>query len=577
MSGNTHDKNKIIRPYLCHMICVLLMLLMAGCGDPSTGPASTDNTTADASRTGSATFSVQWQTNNTTSAAAADTPARYAIEDCSALGIESITCVVYNNSNNPVANGGPWKCTDGSANMAVVPAGSNLTFTILGWDTDLEQDGAEGNIIYQGSTTVPVTIVPGETTNAGEIIANPFVPTALEANAVSTSQIELAWHDQGAASYRIYQDGDIVATPTSPSFTVIDLTQNTRYCYMVSAVDIYANESGQSLEQCATTGADNDTEAPTVPTSVNAAAVSESQIDITWVESTDNVGVTGYRVYRNGEEVGVSTTTSFSDANLQPNTRYCYRVAAYDAADNVSQQSSEVVCSTTLSLYVWYRDFDQDEFGDPAVSITATTPPTGYVENNTDCDDSIATIHPGAREVCNDRDDNCNKLIDENCTANLSASFTTRLIVNDGVLVGDAKDQEGQPFNSNTLFVDGPNSDRVSLEFDIRYPIGGGTATLQFEMENTSAPDAYFYGDLYSYRANGLVNGRDHFDTQFHQQLEFFYDNGQTGIHTYSFDITKAFLEFNASEQQYMGISIRAVDTNARCQITNPILTVTQD
>lgn len=658
MSGYAIHKKKFFSLCLHPMIWALLILLTAGCGD---NPSSAENTTADTSRTGSASFSVQWQPNNTVSAST-DGITKYAI-DCSAVGIESITCRVYDENNDPVASGGPWTCADGGARMDRIPAGSDLTFTILGWDTE------DGNIIYQGSSEIPVTIISGETTDAGTIKANPFVPTGLGAHAVSTSQIDLTWNDIGASSYRIYQDGNIVATPTSPSFPITDLTQSTEYCYTVSAVDVFGNESGQSNEDCATTGSENDTQAPTVPTSLNAVAVSASRIDISWVESTDNVGVSGYRiydldgqlvgtttepsfsheglqadfqycytveafdatgnpsalsaedcattqastdtepptqpqeleavavtagqidlswtpstdnigvsryrVYRDGQEVGTATSTSFSDEGLEPDTPYCYTIEAYDAAGNVSQASSEI-CSTTLSLYVWYRDFDQDTFGDPAVSITATTQPTGYIEDNTDCDDAIDTIYPGAREVCNGRDDNCNKQIDDNCTSNLSASFTTRLIVNDGVLMGDAKDQEGLPFNSNTLFVDGPNSDRVSLEFDIRYPIGG-TAILQFEMINTNAPDSPFYGDLYSYPANGLANGRDYFETQSHQHLEIFSDNRQTGRHTYRFDVTKAFLEFNASEQQYMGISIRPIDTNARCEITNPILTVTQN
>ncbi|MBI1226879.1 MAG: T9SS type A sorting domain-containing protein [Bacteroidetes bacterium] len=67
-----------------------------------------------------------------------------------------------------------------------------------------------------------------------------------------------------------------------------------------------------------------------------------------------------------------------------------------------------------------YRDFDNDNFGDPTNSQTfCSTCGVGYVSDNTDCDDTQATIHPGAPEVCNGVDDNCNITIDEGgvCTS----------------------------------------------------------------------------------------------------------------------------------------------------------------
>jgi chitodextrinase len=88
-----------------------------------------------------------------------------------------------------------------------------------------------------------------------------------------------------------------------------------------------------------------DTQLPSVPTNLQAAA-STSQIDLTWGASTDNVGVTGYEVYRGETKVGTSATPSYSDAGLTASTHYCYTVLAYDGAMNKSGRSAQS-CATT--------------------------------------------------------------------------------------------------------------------------------------------------------------------------------------------------------------------------------------
>ncbi|HEU4866826.1 MAG TPA: putative metal-binding motif-containing protein [Actinomycetota bacterium] len=61
----------------------------------------------------------------------------------------------------------------------------------------------------------------------------------------------------------------------------------------------------------------------------------------------------------------------------------------------------------------FYRDADSDGFGDPAQTIQATSEPAGYVATGTDCNDNNAGVHPGAAEVANGVDDNCNGDADE--------------------------------------------------------------------------------------------------------------------------------------------------------------------
>ena len=89
-----------------------------------------------------------------------------------------------------------------------------------------------------------------------------------------------------------------------------------------------------------------DTVVPTVPGNLAASAASSSQINLTWNASTDNVGVTGYRIFRSGAPIGTATGASYSNTGLSSSTAYSYTVAAYDAAGNASGQSA-VVSTTT--------------------------------------------------------------------------------------------------------------------------------------------------------------------------------------------------------------------------------------
>jgi chitodextrinase len=89
-----------------------------------------------------------------------------------------------------------------------------------------------------------------------------------------------------------------------------------------------------------------DTAAPSTPTNLSATAVSASAINLSWTASSDNVGVTGYKIFRGGVQVGTSVTNSYSDAGLSASTQYTYTVSAYDAAGNNSSQSTSASATT---------------------------------------------------------------------------------------------------------------------------------------------------------------------------------------------------------------------------------------
>ena len=92
----------------------------------------------------------------------------------------------------------------------------------------------------------------------------------------------------------------------------------------------------------------SDTQAPTAPGTLTAAAASATQINLSWTASTDNVGVTGYKVERcqgagcvNFAQIAApaGAGTTYSDTALTPNTSYSYRVRGTDAAGNLGAYS----------------------------------------------------------------------------------------------------------------------------------------------------------------------------------------------------------------------------------------------
>jgi phosphatidylinositol-3-phosphatase len=93
----------------------------------------------------------------------------------------------------------------------------------------------------------------------------------------------------------------------------------------------------------------SDTSAPSVPASVTAAVAGPGSVSVQWAASQDDVGVTGYDVFRNGAKVGTVSGTSFADTSVQPATTYSYTVDAFDAAHNTSAQSSPAPAATVTT------------------------------------------------------------------------------------------------------------------------------------------------------------------------------------------------------------------------------------
>ena len=181
----------------------------------------------------------------------------------------------------------------------------------------------------------------------------PSVPTGLVGTPASPSQIDLSWvaatDNVRVAGYQVFRDGSLITTTSGNTLSDTGLSVARSYTYSVKAIDGAGNVSDASTGVTVTTLTPPDTTPPSTPTGLSATAVSSAQMNVSWVASSDNVGVAGYRIYRGGTQVGAVTTgTSFVDSGLTPSTTYTYLVSAYDAANNVSPGSS--VFGTTAAV-----------------------------------------------------------------------------------------------------------------------------------------------------------------------------------------------------------------------------------
>jgi chitodextrinase len=226
--------------------------------------------------------------------------------------------------------------------------------------TSFSNTGLSANTTYQyavaaydraGNTSSKSSSVSATTLSNSTDTTPPSAPEGLTATAISSSAINLTWtaatDDVGVKGYTVFRNGAQVASVTTTAFSDTGLTADTTYQYNVLAYDEAGNNSPQSEPASATTEiSSGDTTAPSIPSDLIATAISSSAINLTWTASSDSVGVTGYKVFRNGSEITTVTNTSFSDTGLTASTTYSYTVSALDAAGNESDQSQSASATT---------------------------------------------------------------------------------------------------------------------------------------------------------------------------------------------------------------------------------------
>ncbi|MDX6343577.1 MAG: hypothetical protein QOH87_3715 [Trebonia sp.] len=236
------------------------------------------------------------------------------------------------------ASGG-WVYWSASPRFTASSAWSHAT-----WTTPPVPSGATHLAVGLGLTSAGALTMDdfSLTTASSPDSTAPTVPGGLQANP-GDGRASLSWSaatdpDSPVAGYYVLRNGVQVANVSSTAYTDTGLSDGTKYSYSVEAYDPSGNVSAPSTPASVTPV---DTTAPSVPTGLRATA-GNSQVALSWTASTDNVGVTGYRVYRNGALVASPSGTSYTDTGLTDGTAYSYTVAAVDAATNTSAQAGAV-------------------------------------------------------------------------------------------------------------------------------------------------------------------------------------------------------------------------------------------
>ena len=175
----------------------------------------------------------------------------------------------------------------------------------------------------------------------------PSAPGDVRQAGSTTSSVTFAWNaatdNVGVAGYNLFRDGTLTGTTTQTTVTYNGLPCGRSLTFGVNAFDAAGNRSATTTITGSTANCPpptGDTTPPSAPGNLRSTGATETSITVAWNASSDNVGVTGYGLYRNGGATGTTAATSTTFSGLVCGTTYTLGVEAYDAAGNRSPRST---------------------------------------------------------------------------------------------------------------------------------------------------------------------------------------------------------------------------------------------
>lgn len=227
---------------------------------------------------------------------------------------------------------------------ASVPADANgLTLQVPIFSRDIAMQAIRQGSEWNSANERPVAVYVDQTA--------PSAPTGVTANRRTEASVWLSWtasaDDTLVSGYNIYRNGVQISTTTGSAAAYRDygLEPASSYTYVIRARDAAGHLSAASVPLTVSTMT-QDVEVPSAPMALTAPVATVNTVDLAWEAASDNTGVVGYFIYRNGQLVGTTQHTTYQDSGLRRGTAYSYRVAARDASWNVSSLSELIEAQT---------------------------------------------------------------------------------------------------------------------------------------------------------------------------------------------------------------------------------------
>lgn len=268
-----------------------------------------------------------------------------------------------------------------ASEVLTVPAGADRLFTVRAFDVGGVQS-------HEGSTTMDVT--PGANASAVVVTLRPLA---------GDQPIDI-----------VLGDFEVTVDPVSATVGV-DATQQ----FTAEVTDENGPVSGATVLWATTNPG-----VATVDADGLATGVAEGGADI--VATYGGVAATGALTVAGASTAEVCDgIDNDGDQEVDEGYPYCVDGQVASNTDGVSclpgyedaNGDPADGCETELTLTTYYLDADGDGYGDPGVTTTDYTQPQGYVATAGDCDDGDPNVHPGAQEVQDGIDNDCDQVIDE--------------------------------------------------------------------------------------------------------------------------------------------------------------------
>jgi hypothetical protein len=321
--------------------------------------------------------------------------------------------------------GTAWTANDiNSANFGVVLSTTNLSTTTartatvdymritvtyslpgeLNWYTQ----SSGGSIIGTGSTFIPVGVANSGLADSNTPGTTSYYVSCSTAAGACRAQANFEIKEAptatiAAGSATTFCEGGSVVLTSSAGSSYLWSNGATTSSITVSTSGSYTVTVTNANDCSATSAATVVTVNPIVtPTFTQVSAIC-SGASLSALPTTSNNNIAGTW----SPELNNTTTTEYT---FTPNAGQC-------------------AVSTTMTISVtpattYYADADGDGYGNAASTQVACSQPTGYVTNNTDCNDNSISVNPGASETCNNSDDNCNGQNDEGLATSASTFIT---------------------------------------------------------------------------------------------------------------------------------------------------------